>query len=114
MKNKRYDQLKFIAQVLLPGLGAAYFTLAGIWSLPLADEVVGTITVLDTFLGLFLGVKSKKYMKSDDRFDGSVSIHDNEEEGTSSVGFHVNPDSLTTKDEVTLRVKDMGRTLEGI
>ena len=61
MSNKTYDILKWIAQILLPGIGTLYFALAGIWNLPLAEQIVGTITALDTFLGLLLGISTAKY-----------------------------------------------------
>lgn len=61
MSDKVYDTLKWIAQIGLPALGTAYFGLADIWHLPYAKEVVGTITVVDTLLGAWLGVSSAKY-----------------------------------------------------
>lgn len=61
MSNKTYDILKWIAQILLPGIGTLYFALAGIWNLPLADQIVGTITAVDAFLGLLLGISTAKY-----------------------------------------------------
>lgn len=61
MKNKTYDILKRIALVILPATGAAYFATAEIWSLPYAAQVVGTITVIETFLGAVLGFSSKAY-----------------------------------------------------
>lgn len=64
MSNKTYDILKWIAQILLPGVGTLYFALAGIWNLPLADQIVGTITAVDTFLGLLLGISTAKYNQS--------------------------------------------------
>ena len=64
MNNKVYDILKWIAQIFLPALGALYFGLAGIWGLPYAEQVVGTITVVDTFLGVLLGISSKQYYDS--------------------------------------------------
>ena len=54
LSNKVYNWLKFVAQILLPGVGALYFALAQIWGLLAAEEVVGTITAVDVFLGLFL------------------------------------------------------------
>ena len=63
MQNKTYDVLKFIAQIVLPSLATAYFTLANIWGLPYAKEIVGTITVIDTFLGAILGISTSKYKK---------------------------------------------------
>lgn len=61
MSNKTYDILKWIAQILLPAIGTLYFALAGIWGLPFAEEIVGTIMAVDTFLGVILGISTKKY-----------------------------------------------------
>ena len=64
MSNKVYDSLKWIALILLPALGTLYFALAGIWNFPYAEEVVGTITAVDTFLGVLLGISSVNYNKT--------------------------------------------------
>ncbi len=61
--NKTYDVLKWIALYLLPAIGTLYFALAGIWNLPYGEEVVGTITAADTFLGVILGISSANYNK---------------------------------------------------
>ena len=55
MSNKMYDVLKWIAMVCLPAIATLYFALAGIWGFPYGEEVVGTITAVDTFLGVLLG-----------------------------------------------------------
>lgn len=61
MSNKLYDILKWVAQVALPALGTLYFALAGIWGFPYGEEIVGTITAIDAFLGVILGISSKQY-----------------------------------------------------
>lgn len=61
MSNKLYDVLKWIAMVFLPAFASLYFALAGIWGLPYGEEVVGTITVVDTFMGVLLGITSAQY-----------------------------------------------------
>lgn len=61
--SKVYDVLKWICQIVLPALGTLYFALANIWHLPLAEEVLGTITAVDTFLGVILGISSVQYSK---------------------------------------------------
>ena len=61
MSNKAYDVLKFIAQIVLPALGTLYFALASIWNFPYGEEIVGTITAVDMFLGALLGVSTTKY-----------------------------------------------------
>lgn len=63
LSNKWYDRLKWIAQYFLPALGTLYFTLAGIWGLPYGEQIVGTITAIDTCLGVILGISSKQYNK---------------------------------------------------
>ena len=63
LSNKSYDVLKWIAQYLLPGLGTLYFALASIWGLPYGEQIVGTITALDTFLGVILGISTAEYNK---------------------------------------------------
>ena len=63
MCDKVYDVLKWIAMVVLPALGTLYFALAGIWNLPYAEQVVGTVTAVDTFVGVMLGVSSIHYKK---------------------------------------------------
>ena len=64
MSDKVYDVLKWIAQILLPALGTLYFALARIWDFPLAEEIVGTITAVDAFLGVLLGISSAQYYKN--------------------------------------------------
>lgn len=61
LSNKTYDVLKWIAMIALPALGTLYFALAGIWGLPYGEQVVGTITAVDTFLGALLGISSATY-----------------------------------------------------
>ena len=61
LSNKWYDCLKFLAQVVIPALGACYFGLSSIWGWPYGEEIVGTLTVIDTFLGALLGISTAKY-----------------------------------------------------
>ena len=63
LTNKQYDILKWIALIVLPAVGTLCFTLASIWGLPYGDQVVGTITAVDTFLGALLGVSTSQHNK---------------------------------------------------
>ena len=63
MENRVYDVLKYIAQIVLPALGALYFGLAKIWGFPYATEIVGTISVVDAFLGAVLKISTDQYNK---------------------------------------------------
>lgn len=63
MSNETYDILKWVAQYLLPALATLYFAVAKIWGLPYGEEIVGTITAIDTFLGVLLGISTANYNK---------------------------------------------------
>lgn len=63
LSNKAYDVLKWVAQLVLPAVGALYAALSGLWGFPYGDEVVGTILAVDTFLGAVLGISTAKYNK---------------------------------------------------
>lgn len=64
ISNKTYDMLVWIAQIALPALGTLYAALAAIWGFPYGEEIVGTITAVDLFLGTLLGISKAKYNKS--------------------------------------------------
>lgn len=64
MQGKVYDILKFIAQIVLPALGALYGTLAGIWGLPYGEAIVATISAIDVFLGAILMIDSSNFFKT--------------------------------------------------
>lgn len=61
ISNKTYDVLKWIAQYLLPGIGTLYFALSSIWGLPYGEQIVGTVSAIDMFLGGLLGLSNAAY-----------------------------------------------------
>lgn len=63
ISNRTYDILKFVAQIVMPALGSLYFALSTIWGLPYGEQVVGTITAIDAFLGALLGISSAQWKK---------------------------------------------------
>ena len=67
MSNETYDLLKWIALYLLPALGTLYFALSGIWGFPYGEQIVGTITAVDTFLGVILGISINTYTKTGEK-----------------------------------------------
>ncbi len=65
MTNKTYDILKWIALILLPALATFYAAIAAVWGLPYTEQVVGTITAVDTLLGTLLKISSDNYNKQE-------------------------------------------------
>lgn len=63
MTNKVYDVMKWIVMIVLPAIGTLYFGLAGIWGFPYGEQIVGTIALVETFLGSVLMISSSQYNK---------------------------------------------------
>lgn len=108
LTNRWYDRLKFIAQVLLPGLAALYFGLDQIWGLPKAVEIVGTITVVDTFLGLLLKNLTSKYYANEQNFDGQVIVEPEDGGNKVRLEFDEHPEDIVDdpgKHSLELQIK---------
>lgn len=65
--NSVYDILKWVQRLLLPALATLYLALGAIWKdiiyLPYPEQVAATITAIDTFLGVILGISTANYNK---------------------------------------------------
>lgn len=104
LTDARYDQLKFLAQIVLPALGALYFGLAAIWGLPEAEKVVGTITTIDVFLGVFLGVSSKTYNAQPPEYDGNLEVVAHDTSLIHNLEILTPPEQLGQKKSIILKV----------
>ena len=100
LDSKVYDILKWVAQLLLPAAGTLYFALAQIWNLPYGEQILGTITAIDTFLGVILGLSNKNYQG-----EGTLRIDTSKEDKDSYLlDISVPLDSLKDKKRITLNV----------
>ena len=63
MSNKVYDVMKWVVMIVLPAISGLYFGLSNIWGLPYGEEIVGTIALVETFLGSVLMISNTKYNK---------------------------------------------------
>lgn len=105
MKNRHYDRIKWFALILLPALGALYFGLGQIWHFPKVEEVVGSVTVIEVFLGTILGISNQAYKASGAAYDGSIEVEDGMD-GTKlfSLNLDSDPNELDKKSQVTFKV----------
>lgn len=104
VSNKLYDAVKFCALIAFPAFGALYYGLAGIWGLPAAEQVVGTVVVVDTFLGVLVGLTKAQYVRSDARFDGSIRLEEGEDPETTNLNVRLDPEAVATKKEITVKI----------
>lgn len=102
LSNALYDKLKFFVQVVDPALAALYIGLSQLWGLPNAEGVAGTIALVGTFLGVFLGVSARQYdgagdlLVTTDPHDGEVYL---------SADLNKHPAAFKNKKNVVLNVK---------
>lgn len=83
LSDRTYDALVHLSRYWLPGFGTLYFTIANIWGLPYAEEIVGTLAALAIFIGVLIGVSKSSYEKSGAKYDGALRVE------TSPVGKDV-------------------------
>ena len=103
ISNAMYDRLKFLVQVALPAAGTLYFALAGLWGLPAAEQVVGTIVAFTTFLGVLLGISTKNYNR--DIAEGGELVVERYPEGNQfRLELDEDVEALARKREVRLHV----------
>lgn len=102
--GKLYNWLKFLAMVALPAVATLYFTLASIWGLPAAEQVVGTIVSLDTFLGVILQISSTNYNST--TAQGILGIHETADGKKFNLVLDGDPEyELEGKDRVVFKVE---------
>src|SRR4051812_38416925 len=100
--SKVYDILKAVAILWLPALGTLYFTLASIWDLPAAQEVVNTIIAVDTFLGVGLQISNANYSS---KKVGDLEVQESESGGkTYSLNLEGQPEEIEDVDEARFKV----------
>ena len=58
--NKQYDILKTVALILTPVL-AFLASLVNIWGFPHGEQIVATLTAIDTLVGAVVVVTNKAY-----------------------------------------------------
>lgn len=100
LNNKVYDCLKWIATYLLPAFGTLYFALSQIWGTPYGEEIVGTITAIDAFIGAILGISSSGFQG-----DGILAIdRSNPEKDLYSLEIATPLEDLPRMKSVTLKI----------
>ncbi|WMI34405.1 holin [Streptomyces phage SheRa] len=102
--DSAYMKLKHSTTVVLPALSALYFALAQIWHLPKAEEVVGSLAALNTFLGVVLGISTRSYNRSDVKYAGIIEVEETPD--AKQLNFILNEAArpLEKQPEVTFRV----------
>lgn len=105
LNDKAYMTAKYLVQIGLPAVATAYFAIAQIWGLSHPEQIVGTITALNTGLGLLLGINTKIYNNSDAKYDGVIKVDETEDKKVFTMDLQgKDPEEIVNKPEVTFKV----------
>jgi hypothetical protein len=111
MNNKTYNFLKAVAQIWLPALGTLIFAITDIWHLAHGAQIVGTVTAIDAFLGVGLGISSSKYYSGDKPYAGDLLIDTtNPLKDVHRIALNRPVEDLHGMDSVLLKVKEADLT----
>lgn len=106
LSDTTYSVGKQLVQIWIPAASAAYFTLSKIWGLPAAEEIVGTMACVATFLGAVLRISSSQYDASDAAYDGDAVVSTmSDGKKLYSLELNGDPEELDQKDSITFKVK---------
>jgi len=105
--TKAYDIIKWITRLFLPGCGTLYFALASIWSFPYGEQIIGSITALNVFLGVLMGISTHEYNKTEAAHtDGQLLIDSSDpSHDIYRLDLGANLEILGEKRTITLSVK---------
>jgi len=104
LTGKWYDKVKLAVQIWLPASGTLYFTLAQIWGLPSAEQVLGTIAAITTFFGVTLKISANTYYGKHEPYAGDVVVNTDEDGTNFRLVMNGGPELFDGKDTLTLKV----------
>lgn len=105
LSDKIYSVGKKVVQVILPAIGSLYFGLSSLWGFPYTEKILGTLALVETFLGVVLGLSSIQFDKSGAAYDGTMVIT-KPENGPRLFSMEIegDPVELIDKKSVTFKV----------
>lgn len=105
LTDNAYSKGKKLVQVWIPAFSSLYFGLGNIWGLPYVEEIIGTLALLATFMGVCLGLSSKQYDESQAGFEGDIVVSETEA-GRKLFSLEINgdPAELEQKSSVKFNV----------
>lgn len=113
LSSSVYDSLKKVVQIVLPAFASLYFSLAQIWGLPAAEQVVGTLALLATFFGILLTLSSWSYNSVQAQTDGDVVIMiDESGKKIYTLELNSDPNDLDQKEMLRFKVKPIDSPIE--
>ena len=107
LPTKIYNFIKYLVLIFMPSLTTLYVLLATQWGWDNITKISTSLTAVTAFLGGLVGIASKNYNNSDERFFGEIHVTgDDEGAQIDHQVFNEDPSGKTIADkkEVTFKV----------
>lgn len=113
ISEEAYLLFRRLVEYVFPALGTLYFTIAQLWGLPYAEEVVGTIVALAAFFAVIVKLSRWAYQNDNSRFDAAL-VMDQSDPEQERWGFNIirSIDEIGEKDEMAVKVVKLDQSSE--
>lgn len=104
LSNGAYNVVKKSATIIFPALSTLYIAIAQIWNLDHVEQVVGTLTALNTFLGVVIQLSKKSYYASSAPYVGEIQVKNDGERKVFSLVVDGDPEELENMSSANFKV----------
>lgn len=104
LSDSAYNVVKKSATIVFPALSALYIALAQIWHFGHVDQVVGTLTALNTFLGVLIQLSKKSYYASSAPYVGEIQVKNDGAKKVFSLVVDGDPEDLENMTSANFKV----------
>lgn len=111
LSDSAYNVVKRSATIVFPALSALYIAVAQIWNFNHIEEVVGTLTAINTFCGVIIQLSKKSYYASSAPYVGEIKVQSDGERKIFSLVVDGDPEELENMSSANFKINsDTGET----
>jgi hypothetical protein len=104
LSDSAYNVVKRSATIIFPALSALYIAVAQIWHFDHVEEVVGTLTAVNTFFGLIIQLSKKSYYASSAPYVGEIKVQSDGEKKIFSLVVDGDPEELENMSSANFKI----------
>lgn len=104
LSDSAYNVVKKSATIVFPALSALYIAVAQIWNFGHVDQVVGTLTAINTFFGVIIHLSKKSYYASSAPYVGEIQVKNDGSKKVFSLVVDGDPEELENMSSANFKV----------
>lgn len=104
LSDSAYNVVKKSATIVFPALSALYIALAQIWHFDHVEQVVGTLTAVNTCFGVLIQLSKKSYYASSAPYVGEIQVKNDGAKKVFSLVVDGDPEELENMSSANFKV----------